>query len=370
MFNKHTVIIILVLLTITLSYAASPEQPNSMPQDPNLLRSIIDDANKGYPSAQFKLGEMYSKGNGVPQDCNEAFKWFAKAADQGHTEAQFKVGEMYYKGNGVPQDCNEACKRFTKIAVKGHPAAQCKLGEMYSDGNGAPQDYNEASKWFLKAADKGNATAQAHLALIYYEGKGVIEDYVEAYKWALLAGMNGEDVSKIKQDLTARMNPVQIAEAQKLAKEFVARQENTKNNSITKPNLPADENKDTLRVERLSKKIQEMNDTIELTGQRINALPAITYFKLPHRLRRSEVSEIINSLEVTNKKKQLLLEQRINYNKILSLVEKYSDLGFSVMDVKKKIIECQGQIDRTDLVLDDLRAVAQANHDKFNITPR
>ncbi|MGB7582385.1 MAG: tetratricopeptide repeat protein, partial [Sedimentisphaerales bacterium] len=95
MFDKHTVVIVCVLLAITSTYAASPEQPNSMPQDPNYLRSIIDGANKGYPSAQFKLGEMYSKGNGVQQDCNEAFKWFVKAAEQGYTEEQFKVGEMY-----------------------------------------------------------------------------------------------------------------------------------------------------------------------------------------------------------------------------------------------------------------------------------
>ncbi len=361
MFNKHTVVIVLVLLAITSSYAASPEQPNSMPQDPNSLRSIIDDANKGYPSAQFKLGEMYSKGNGVQQDCNEAFKWFAKAAEQGHTEAQFKVGEMYSKGNGVPQDCNEACKRFIKIAVKGHPAAQCRLGEMYSDGNGAPQDYNEACKWFLKAADKGNAAAQAHLALIYYEGKGVIEDYVEAYKWALLAGMNGEDVSKLKQDLTARMNPVQIAEAQVLAKEFVAKKENANNNSTTTPNLPADENKNALRVERLSKKIQEMNDTIELDNKRIKTLPLIccpfTKYCPPPGLRRDE--ELDKALQTATKKWTLLAEQERNYKNIINLAEKNHDLGVNVMDMKKKLIECQGREEEVKSVEDCLREKIQ-----------
>lgn len=369
MFNKHTVIIMLVLLAITLSYAASPEQLNSMPQDPNSLRSIIDDANKGYPSAQFKLGEMYSKGNGVPQDCNEAFKWFAKAAEQGHTEAQFKVGEMYSKGNGVPQDYNEACKRFTKIAIKGHQAAQCKLGEIYSDGNGFPQDYNEACKWFLKAADKSNATAQAHLALIYYDGKGVIEDYVEAYKWALLAGMNGEDVSKIKQDLTAKMTPDQIAEAQKLAKEFVAKQKDTKENSDKDFNSSKDEAKDALRAERLRNKIQKMQDAIELAETRIDNLPPITYAYVPpvpsesyrgHRLHRDEVPIVQKDINTARTKYKLLSEQELNYENMLHLAEKNSDLGIDVMDLKEKITKWQRRMEEVQRTIDYLKALINA----------
>jgi hypothetical protein len=45
--------------------------------------------------------------------------------------------------------------------------------------------------------------------------------------------MNGGDVSKIKQDLAHKMTPAQIAEAQKLAKEFVERQEKEKTNKDT-----------------------------------------------------------------------------------------------------------------------------------------
>ena len=68
MLNKHATFFLFVLLTFTSVYAASIEQPNSVPQDADLLQTIIADANKGYPGSQFKLGEIYSKGNGVPQD--------------------------------------------------------------------------------------------------------------------------------------------------------------------------------------------------------------------------------------------------------------------------------------------------------------
>jgi TPR repeat protein len=37
-------------------------------------------AQRGYPTAQFRLGSMYEQGQGVAQDLAEAQRWFAKAA--------------------------------------------------------------------------------------------------------------------------------------------------------------------------------------------------------------------------------------------------------------------------------------------------
>jgi len=63
--------------------------------------------------------------------------------------------------------------------------------------------------------------------MMYYEGKGVIEDYIEGYKWILLAGMNGYDVyEKKKEECKRQMTSSQIAEAQRLAKEFTEKKEN------------------------------------------------------------------------------------------------------------------------------------------------
>jgi TPR repeat protein len=52
------------------------------------LRIIRPMARKGYAPAQFKLGLIYVKGNGVPQDYREALKWYRRAADQGNAAAQ------------------------------------------------------------------------------------------------------------------------------------------------------------------------------------------------------------------------------------------------------------------------------------------
>ena len=43
-------------------------------------------------------------GQGVPQDYEEAIKWYRLAAEQGYASAQYNLGVMYDNGDGVPQD--------------------------------------------------------------------------------------------------------------------------------------------------------------------------------------------------------------------------------------------------------------------------
>jgi len=45
-------------------------------------------ASHGDPAAQYALGLMYVRGEGVSQDLNEAVKWWFLAASQGFERAQ------------------------------------------------------------------------------------------------------------------------------------------------------------------------------------------------------------------------------------------------------------------------------------------
>ena len=51
-------------------------------------------ANAGDATAEYNLGSMYYKGEGVIKDYKEAVKWFTKAAEQGFAMAQFTLGVM------------------------------------------------------------------------------------------------------------------------------------------------------------------------------------------------------------------------------------------------------------------------------------
>jgi len=60
-------------------------------------------ANQGDAGAQYSLGRLYAKGEGVPHDYVEAATWYRLAADQGHGAAQFDLADLYKYGKGVPQ---------------------------------------------------------------------------------------------------------------------------------------------------------------------------------------------------------------------------------------------------------------------------
>jgi len=95
------------------------------------------------------------------------------------------------------------------------------MGAMYSMGQGVPKDNGEAVKWFLKAADQELAEAQYDLGVMYSIGQGVPKDYVQAYMWFDLAGEQGYlEAQNYRDELAKMMNPAQVAEAKRLAKEW------------------------------------------------------------------------------------------------------------------------------------------------------
>lgn len=101
------------------------------------------------------------------------------------------------------------------LAEQNDTDAQISLGNMYFEGNGVPLNTAEAVRWYTLAADRGNANAQMTLGFLYQYGDAVPQDYVQAYKWFALAGY-----AVYVDSVRAKMNPAQIAEAQKLASEW------------------------------------------------------------------------------------------------------------------------------------------------------
>lgn len=138
-------------------------------------------------------------------DYETAFREFLPLAEQGDADAQFSLGFMYYFGD-----------------------------RQSFDPGAIPLDDAEAAKWMRLAAQQGQADAQAYLGLMYANGEGVPQDDVQAYKWFTLAVANsdskefGEGAQAVLQSrnvLEATMTPDQIAEAQKLVREWMENRE-------------------------------------------------------------------------------------------------------------------------------------------------
>ena len=125
----------------------------------------LRDAEKGDPFAQYNLGIMYSKGEGIPQNLSEAFKWYHMAAVQGFAQARYNLGVMYENGEGVTQDYKEAMKWYHMAAQQGFAPAQFNMGVMYFKGNGVPQSYEDAYAWWLVAAENENDKARKNMEL-------------------------------------------------------------------------------------------------------------------------------------------------------------------------------------------------------------
>jgi TPR repeat protein len=99
---------------------------------------------------------------------------------------------MYYNGEGVPQDYEEAIKWYRKAADQGDASAQFNLGVSYEYGKGVPQDYVQAHKWANLAAARFLASQTEFRA----------------------------NAVKLRDFIAEKMTPAQIAEAQKQAREW------------------------------------------------------------------------------------------------------------------------------------------------------
>ena len=86
---------------------------------------LAETSNHAY--SQYFLGRMYADGRGVPQNQQEAAKWYRKAAEKGVQDAQFRLGGLYERGEGVPADMEYAYAWYSVAAHIGNPKAEAAL---------------------------------------------------------------------------------------------------------------------------------------------------------------------------------------------------------------------------------------------------
>jgi TPR repeat protein len=153
--------------------------------------------------ANFRIGDMYADGNGVPKDASEAERWYQHGVDMASAGAQagwltadVYLANAYLQSKGVPLEYGEAMHWMQDAAEYGNRQAQVNLGSMYRDGQGTPQNYGEAMYWYRKAADRGSAVAEWMIGRLYFDGKGVIRDFTEAATWFRKATAEGLPVAQ------------------------------------------------------------------------------------------------------------------------------------------------------------------------------
>ena len=193
----------------------------------SVLTALLLSISLIFSSGMTSYAQDFEKGLRAAQsgDFATALREWMPLAEKGDADAQYNVAQMYSQGDGVIQDDRQAVKWWLKAAKQNHTSAQYNMGVMYAEGRGIIQDYKEALKMFSKAAEKGEADAQSYLGSMYVQGHAVLQDDVYAHMWWNIAASNGsETAAKNRSIVTKRMTSSQIAEAQKLARECVAKE--------------------------------------------------------------------------------------------------------------------------------------------------
>lgn len=102
-FGRYTTLVLLMLAGSTSVFAAHRRAAATL--SPYAIAASIEArAARGDAVAESRLGWLYLKGRGVPQNIHLAAKWFYRAAVQGEGFAQYQLAMLYNKGNGVPKD--------------------------------------------------------------------------------------------------------------------------------------------------------------------------------------------------------------------------------------------------------------------------
>lgn len=165
------------------------------------LAQLRQDAEQGYPNAQFTLGWLYYTGVLVDaMDYNRAFLYFSRAAEQGHLLGETRRAILMIRGLGCTKDeekgnsiVRERFNELLQLAEKGDPVAQVSAGLIYGEGyGGIPVTPSQAIAWYRKAAESGEPTAQRNLALNYLDGTGLPKDEKMAAEWMSKAAESGK----------------------------------------------------------------------------------------------------------------------------------------------------------------------------------
>jgi TPR repeat protein len=113
---------------------------------------------RGETRAQYSIGLLYEKGQGVEQDLSTALSWYRKAAEQNHADSQHRMAVAYAYGlGGLIKDDATAVKWLHKAASNGHRKSQRLLARIYETGElGVTPDPGKARQWSNLSTTKKN----------------------------------------------------------------------------------------------------------------------------------------------------------------------------------------------------------------------
>lgn len=123
-------------------------------------RAAREGADTASPARQYLLGTCFETGTGLPQDFQEAAKWYRKAMDQGVVDAMANLGWLLARGR-IAGDPGEGARLVNDAAERGSPLAELFHARLLSD---QARPAEESIRWLKRSAAGGNYQAALELA--------------------------------------------------------------------------------------------------------------------------------------------------------------------------------------------------------------
>ncbi len=188
------------------AHELAPKARDSKPARTEMLECLTKAAEQGDAGAQYELGNYCQ----ATDDTKGALAWLEKAAAQDYPHTGCRLGDMYSKGQGVPPDLKRADMWYRREAEHGCSWSQFRVGKLLMDEGKT----EEALKWYRRSAENRQYYAMVALGEFYGDDLFGSPDYVGAYMWLRLAATMGDVASsaslrRVRQKLT----PEQLQQA-------------------------------------------------------------------------------------------------------------------------------------------------------------
>src|SRR5260221_14686965 len=131
------------------------------------FRQLATVAATGDCEAQYQLGLLYARGQGVVPSIGDAVVWFRRAAEQGYAPAQYQLGTVCLHG-GAAQ--GGADRWYASAAEIDKDTADRNFEVLFPNRIRVSPDQHEACHWCQAAADQALVEAQAALGFMYARG--------------------------------------------------------------------------------------------------------------------------------------------------------------------------------------------------------
>ncbi|KAI7849263.1 hypothetical protein BDC45DRAFT_280814 [Circinella umbellata] len=171
--------------------------------------------------AQYRLGEMYAKGQGVMENDTHALSWFEASAKNGNKYGQYISGVYFEQGIGVEKNLEKAKEYFLASANEDFADAQAALGILLIDQQ---QLYDEGKEWLERSAQLDNARGLLKLGIMYENGQGVPCNPEQAMNYYKTAAISADDArAQYVVGLNYRLGTMSLPQDYKEAGRYLVR---------------------------------------------------------------------------------------------------------------------------------------------------